>query len=1477
MASSTSNARLERRTFERILEVLKQLKLDLKSPKFFVIYAHDNDALGIKAHQKVVQDYISWFKMALFNVDSDRSPHGYGIYSSITHEGATTNILKNQACLLPRSWHDGNVDYVLVFYSKLLATYMKDEREFPKLNGLRYFDAISGVCEKYVKDDTTPFENRWDEITEVQKIYSKHMGTKFHHCLTELALLKFRNRHQGAKYTIPILLEEDMMSEELKWKPEFVATDMGDILNLLKHEKQYQAFFKILLEFETLNDKRDVIESLRDCFRECTSFLQEDVVEDIYMTRVETQIFQHLNKRINSNFRMMNRPLTVLDIRSVLDLRCLLDHSSLRRISGEKIHGKINDIRLRTVEELKSAGGNNVPLHGLFDKRKIKGEQINPRRILIQGRPGIGKTTLSRRIMYEYSWHENLKKKFELVVRVPVRKLGYFSDLSDLLFDEYFQTVPRGRELSNMLRDLILAKAENVGNANILVILDGLDEAQAWQHQERKLLQVLTKHRLAIMTSRSFSDETSSIDLHLEALGLDLTDVWEYIDNEVVVSAANAKDIRGFVETNPFVEQMVRVPIHLDILCYSWGELQEIKANGSEEDHETAGRPFKHKDDPPTITALYQAVVQTLFRRDIPKLDKVDHGERVTADIVEAVVDAARLERLLHAEIQVLALIAADMMTSGRFEFTSDDVSRTISYMESKDTWLPLSLERNLVRLSILLSHSYKKRRIYSFVHLTFQEFFASRCMVQDRDSLRNHLRNHKYDRRYEVIWRFVPGLMQDAQDLNVFFQLLEQEPRDIVGKRHVHLLMNSFSECRFKTDSGRQDKILRALEEWYELELSLEELFELDIGTYTAFPEDILFGNLFSETTLSPERFSRLMYTLGFRESLSKDFLHRIVEAALAANNRASLGANWPSEESKISETIHFFLSNIGWRGLSDNTMALLLNTVRDDSGAYNTDYQGAAKNSLHNLSDLPDHLIDLLEKWLSSTDDNERWLAASIFGGQSKLPPRILDLALTRFIAEPANPLFRKTIEEHRDLNDEAVDKLLGLFEEAVGGAEVPGDFVVLVLSRRHNTRPLHSRGVATLSKVLRSSMDTKHETNSPSRGEEHFTDLIKAVLEVLDVGPRNLPIDMQRSLVHLLLHKDGDISGKAGKLLRGLADLPKEIVEKLREVFQNHQWQALSAIEGQISLEGEMLKFVAEHLTDENEAVRSKAIKSLRGQSGLPEDIMIKLARSLPKDKGDISDIVSHQKNLQDCVVEAFNDAFNKYGIWGTERIYGRSEFVPFLLKEIKGQRGHSAGSALDLVTNLDDKSIKTLETMAFTGSPIAARVLCKRPGIPIQTTLSLHDAYLSENGLPARYLWRNRPATEFYINLETILNSNNGESITQKFIKDAILNGGPEDYPIAYIDGYNITFHDAYGEQQHVPLEHVADFRERYRRIQNAIGIPEWARVSQSNDNRGGKQLKRPASRCGRNTHYAVQNQSNRQRDRLLPSTKRRRRL
>ena len=334
--------------------------------------------------------------------------------------------------------------------------------------------------------------------------------------------------------------------------------------------------------FESLEIYRRPIEVMQTCFNDSVERLKGKVQPEKYHGQLEVRIWEALQD-LNEQWQMIERPLTSGHIRDRLNLYSKLDCQSILRVFGEQLPENLRDIDLAVAERLSSGDEGTVkrqreehrgsvkgrqeehegpmerqqeemqivPIHGLFDERKLGKHNIRPQRILIQGRPGIGKTTLCRRLMYEFSWHENLRKKFDLIVRIPVGKLEYSADLNNLLFKEYFQSVSEGRDLSNKLASLILdhdnivLENKNTRSLNIMIILDGLDEARRWSQERRTLLEKLMQRPAVIITSRYHDTGMLhvSVDLHLEALGLSTMSVDAYLNNTNMVPSDTATEM----------------------------------------------------------------------------------------------------------------------------------------------------------------------------------------------------------------------------------------------------------------------------------------------------------------------------------------------------------------------------------------------------------------------------------------------------------------------------------------------------------------------------------------------------------------------------------------------------------------------------------------------------------------------------------------------------------------------------------------------------------------------------------------------------------------------------------------------------------------------------------------------------------------------------------------------------------------------
>lgn len=1446
------NQALVKQSFDRILDILQQLNLHKRSPKLFIIYAHDNQELGFKAYQDIVKKYISWFKKIRFNVDSDKSPHGYGYAHGVGHPGASNDIFLNQVCLLPKKWHKQNVDYVLVFYSKILARYMKGERDF-KHENRTYSDAMIDTCQQ-LDDLQDQSQQKWDaasdKIRAVQQTYSEAMKGSFHHVLTETALLSFTNKVGGIDKTIPIMLfgDEDW-EDDLKWQPHFVHNKDTQIRIRIKPEdkpeQEYLQFFKILLEFETLEKDRPLIDVMIRCFEDSVKLLEEDLQPEMYRTRLEVLIVEAL-RSLSYQWQTIKRPITRADIRSRLDLYSKLDCESIRRISGDRVLGNLHDIDLAVTEHFGSRGEGQgkrsgkgsverqqrereiVPLHGLFDERNVGKETIRPQRILIQGRPGIGKTTLCRRLMYEYSWHASLRAKFHLVVRIPVGKLEYSANLNNLLFEEYFYAVAQGHDLANKLGGLILdyenanLGSNSANSMNILIILDGLDEARRWSQERRGLLKRLMERPAVIITSRSYDTHMlhRSDDLLVEALGLSMMSVDAYLDNDEIVPSDSATEIHQFIGSKPFIMDMVRVPIHLDILCYSWDEL--LRQN--------APMKIRNKTDEgenvsPTITSLYQAVVRSLWRKDIPELGKVDYGEPVTARVINAVRNTARLERLVDIESTFLEEIANLMMVSDRLEFTDEDIAEAIQRTESKDRQLPLNLEKNLLELSFLRSYPSERHRKFRFVHLTFQEFFAARYLARhvahSRASFETILRQHKYNRRYEVVWMFVTGLLSQVEELDFFFDLLDDEPRDLVGIQHIQLFTHCLSECQIQIRPSRWNEYQTRLENWLELEISKRKRY--GIGSDMACPENILPMNL-----LTSEYPLNLMETIRDRPSLSESLIKNVNRLITKEHNMHLLSFLLPTPlscELMIDMRREFPTIGIPKQKprLSETYASFFIEQI-----VLRTKHKDAAFAILRRQRHLPDVTVRELVERLKEPPLSE--YADQILGNQINLPKDRIDDAVEKLTSRSGYlcEWSENSVLLRQDLHAEAIGKVLDFLENKF---RVIPDHVLLDVSRMHL---LQSNDIERLGKLIKKNLDIDYG----------YKGLLALAVEALgqSVSPAT---NFLKILVKLSRHAHRKLIRAAQNVLQKQPALQDDIIDKLRDLFRSDKDKVVAILKERLQLPDRAIDWLRTYIPErKDEPIKyEEAVNYLLSDTDLPDYLVNHLPGLILEgiDSSLIATLICQQKILSNEVVDRLVKLipFEHYTWSLGERpvVINRYDFVDPLITALEQAR--SITQAMDTAsllkhTNLDQESLQRLRSLltsnplddlAATKSELAIDCLCQQVKLDPRTISILHDV-IREGGFRqavyySKSLWRSRHIEQFCANLALC-----DCSIIIQILR-VFLDRSVEDLAPAYINGETLYFYAADGKLTEQKLEDEKALREKFREAQKRVKLPEWA--------------------------------------------------
>ncbi|KAG0196548.1 hypothetical protein BGX33_001530, partial [Mortierella sp. NVP41] len=383
------------------------------------------------------------------------------------------------------------------------------------------------------------------------------------------------------------------------------------------------------------------------------------------------------------------RPLqsSLEDIQSALKTHYAPD-LFIRRISGDELNLKTCFVNLAIVEspaqrekekqDLKEQAavfhrtpsseaveGSNIqssiPLEQLFDKRKLRdGEEGVPKRILVQGRAGIGKTTLCKKLVHE---HQNglWEDRFDAVLWLPLRQLRGSTSrtLESLLRDKFFDTQRLNREQEELARTLVVRAEEG----KVLFILDGLNEiatdAQGEDNTLIALLRILLGQHHVIITSRPSGLNRlllSQIDLELETIGFSQQNVKDFVVK--VLGPEPARTVQDFIQRTPLIQGLVNIPVQLDVICFCWNSLP---MDGSQV----------------TMTRLYQLMVRKLWCKDALRLKKAAEGQVLTEKEVND-LSPEDIDELMTVEMHHLGYLAfKGLVNKHQIEFDHQTLLKT--------------------------------------------------------------------------------------------------------------------------------------------------------------------------------------------------------------------------------------------------------------------------------------------------------------------------------------------------------------------------------------------------------------------------------------------------------------------------------------------------------------------------------------------------------------------------------------------------------------------------------------------------------------------------------------------------------------------------------------------------------------------------------------------------------------------------------
>ena len=348
--------------------------------------------------------------------------------------------------------------------------------------------------------------------------------------------------------------------------------------------------------------------------------------------------------------------------------------------------------------------------------------------VVVDGPPGIGKTTLCRKLLNLWANGQLKHKQYDLVLYCPLRNINIAqaSSLHDLFAIYQSPKVPK-----------VVDWMSDKEGEGLLIIFDGWDELGTQLRQSSLPTEIICKQLLnkcsVVVTSRSYASssllEISSVNKHVAIMGFLKDEIKTVIKGTLENDPEIAQELIDELKIRNDVQSLCYVPLICSIVILVYRKSRNL---------------------PTTLTQLYENFILQTIRRHI----KIKGTHQIEP-------------RQLYSIDQLPPILATSFKEMCQFAYLS------LKENNPKMTFTSQELQQCLKKfvkegyLGLMTTFTVFDEEGYQFLHLSIQEFLAAWWIAKYNEKTEEIFNAHFDDDHFRMCLRFVAGLTHLEPETN--------------------------------------------------------------------------------------------------------------------------------------------------------------------------------------------------------------------------------------------------------------------------------------------------------------------------------------------------------------------------------------------------------------------------------------------------------------------------------------------------------------------------------------------------------------------------------------------------------------------------------------------------------------------------------------------------------------------------------------